>query len=197
MKTEKLISSIKNYDVPIFFFDEAVVGEDYCHAIIIPSKSLAKIRGINKEITVEKPVGVHIFKCDEKILYEDFSRRNLPAVYARRQQLQSRFCIAQSDIPLAFTLFTVLHEIGHIIHIQESNLSHADYWFRNNASRDDVWKLYQFCNSAICHTPQEELQLLIFVNQIYDNIPSERFANQFAEKEFEINWNLLKGDESE
>ena len=192
MQTERIISLINNYNVPIFFFDEATTNEDYCHAIIIPSESLAEIRGIKKETTIEKNVGVHIFRCDEKTLYADFLRRNLPAVYARQQQLQSCFSIEQSDIPLAFTLFTILHEIGHMIHIQESQLSHADYWFRNNASRDDVWKLYQFCNSAICHTPQEKSLLLTFVNQIYDNIPSEKFANQFAEKEFEINWSLLK-----
>lgn len=192
MQLANMISLIKNYDVPIIFFDQTVRNEDPCSAIIIAPKELAEIRGQNSENVIDRPVGVYALRCDTNYLYQDFLVRNAPAVYEREKMIQSNFGITFHEKENAFSLFTILHEIGHIIHIRKSGLSNSDYWFRYNASRDDVQMLYQFCNAKICQNDRQRRSLLTFVNQIYANIPAEKFANEFANNEFMENWELLK-----
>ena len=191
MLCEKLVNTISTYGVQIHFFDEPKPRKDYCHAIIIPENELNIIRGKEGENDNNDPVGVHILRCDSAELLADFAAQNMPGALEIINELKKHFSISDEQMHIAYTLFVVLHEIGHVLHHQESGLTNSEYWYRYNGSRDDVWMIYQFCHNMICKNPREQQLLQTFVNQIYNNIPSEKYANEFAVDNFITNWQKL------
>lgn len=191
MLCERLVNIITNYGVQIHFFDEPKEKKDYCYAIIIPETELNIIRGKEREGENNDPVGVHILRCDSAELLENYKEQNFPGVLETTNELQQRFSIPSEQMHIAYTLFVILHEIGHVLHHLESGLSNSEYWYRYNGSRDDVWMIYQFCHNVICKNFGEQQLLQTFVNQIYRNIPSEKYADKFAFDQFASNWQKL------
>ena len=191
MLCEELVNTILDYGVQIHFFDKPKRKKDYCHAILIPENELNIIRGKEVENDNNDPVGVHVLKCDSAELLADFAARNMPGVLETTSELKQRFSIPNEQMHIAYTLFVVLHEIGHVLHHQESGLSNSEYWYRYNGSRDDVWMIYQFCHNVICKDSGDQQLLQAFVNQIYRNIPSEKYADEFAFDQFASNWQKL------
>ena len=192
MKTKDIAEKINIYNVDIKYFYSPTPNVDYCSSSIIPSSVLAQIRG-NASIASEETtfIGVNLLDCEHKELYNYFCHTNLPAVQKTCQTLQKNFHISQSHMALAYSLYAILHEIGHIVHLKEFELSYEDYWYRYNASRDNTNILFQFCYHKICHSDSERMILLAFVNEIYDNIPSEKAANKFAMQEFLRCWAII------
>ena len=192
MNTKDIVDKINTYNVNIKYFYSPSPNVDYCSSSIIPSSILAQIREKMPLPSDETTfIGVNLLDCEHDDLYNYFCHNNLPAVQKTCQELQKSFHISQSQMALAYALIAILHEIGPVVHLKESQLSYEDYWYKYNASRDDINILFQFCYYKICHSDSERMILKAVVNEIYDNIPSEKAANKFAMQEFMKCWQIV------
>ena len=82
----------------------------------------------------------------------------------------------------AYVLFTILHEIGHWKHLIQSGLSSMDYWKKYEAGRDFIWMDFQ-CEYFVCKNDIQRQKTLARFNEKYRNLPSERFADEYAIRE--------------
>lgn len=182
MLIQDLVSQIDTKDTPIFFHNEPIAGSDYCYARTTTASELAELRGKKDANYREDELGVHLVNLELQDVYNNYLKKNPVAVYKLCALLTEQCAVPTDKIIPAYVLFTVLHEIGHWQHLVRSGLTRTEYWKEYEAKRDDLWMEFQFMYH-FCRNKQEQQYILDLYDGMYRNLPSERFADDFAKNE--------------
>mgnify|MGYP006898620511 FL=1 len=182
MLIQDLVSQIDTKDTPIFFHNEPIAGSDYCYARTTTASELAELRGKKDANYREDELGVHLVNLELQDVYNNYLKKNPVAVSKLCALLTEQCAVPTDKIIPAYVLFTVLHEIGHWQHLVRSGLTRTEYWKEYEAQRDDLWMEFQFMYH-FCRNKQEQQYILDLYDGMYRNLPSERFADDFAKNE--------------
>lgn len=180
----EIIELIGDFKVPICTIEYQEINNDYCFSIVIPTDILAKIRGKNST-SPKRDTGVYFYNCTFLKLYELTSAKTPEAVQQIIEKIKSNFSINENDVALAFSIFALLHEIGHVHHFINSEMSCEEYWMQYYKKRDALWMDYQFEYYIIAQTPNEKKNVNLKYGEIYRNLEIEHIADDFAICHFE------------
>lgn len=182
MLVKELISRIDTKDTPIFFHEIPLPNHDYCYAITIAASELAVLRKRPSSGIKDEELGVHLVNDELQEVYDSYCQRNPVAVNETCSMLFERCSVPAEKKVYAYVLFTILHEIGHWKHLIQSGLSSMDYWKKYEAGRDFIWMDFQ-CEYFVCKNDIQRQKTLARFNEKYRNLPSERFADEYAIRE--------------
>lgn len=185
MRLLDILRCINNFDVPVYILPESELqSKKYCYAIVIPTDKLASFRGATKPNSF-KDTGVYIIDCDLDVFYSENKSSNFEGITQIEKIISDNFDISEKEYILAFAVFSLLHEIGHIRHLQESKMSYEEYFNAYQKDWDDIYREYLFM-CKLYGTSQERLKA---VNQIYGEKyrqhAFESYADNFALEHFE------------
>ena len=187
----EIVDLIGNFQVPIYTIEHQEINNDYCFSIMIPTDVLSKIRGNNSN-SPKRDTGVYFYNCTFLKFYEITSTKTPEAVQQIIEIIKSNFWIEENDIALAFSVFALLHEIGHVHHFINSEISCEEYWSQYYKERDALWANYQFEYHFIARTPDDKKNVSLKYGEIYRNIEIEHIADEFAICHFEECYNRVK-----
>lgn len=187
----QIIEVIGDFTVPIYPLEYGEINNEFCYSIVIPTDVLGKIRG-NNSTSTKRDTGVYFYNCTYSKLYELMSEKTPEAVQQIIEKLNSNFQIIEYNIPLAFSIFALLHEIGHVYHLNNSGMSYEEYWRKYYKERDALWIDYQFEYYIIAKTPIEKKNVNLKYGEIYRNIEIEHLADDFAINHFEECYNRVE-----
>ena len=183
MLIQDLVSQIDTKGTPIFFHNEPIAGCDYCYVRTTTASELATLRGKKDSDYREDELGVHLVNLELQDVYNNYLEKNPVAVNKLCTILTEQCAVPYDKIIPAYVLFTVLHEIGHWQHLVQSGLTRTDYWKKFEAQRDNLWIEFQLMYYC-CRNKQEQQFTLNLYDDKYRNLPSERYADDFAKSEF-------------
>ena len=151
---------------------------------------MAALRRRNNTNYRDDELGVHLINLELQDIYNNYLEKNSIAVYKLSTLLREQLTVTSDKIIPAYALFVVLHEIGHWQHLIQSGLTRTEYWKTYEAHRDDLWVEFQFMYH-FCRNKQEQQSILNLYDDKYRNLPSERYADDFAKNELPQYLDLL------
>lgn len=89
-----------------------------------------------------------------------------------------------SEYNLTYAVFCILHELGHWVHYNSTDLSDKEFYCKEKADRWDAEQLRKEIYKMPDYNPIK-LSLCDKQNEMYRNIPSEKAADQYALKHLE------------
>lgn len=180
MLVNELLDKIETRQTPIYFHDVPKDGRDYCYSRTATSAELSVLRNQPIKEGEDEELGVHLTNVDLQQIYDSYFSQNPVADQETCTILKDTFHVSEEKISHAFVLFTILHEIGHWQHLIQSGLSRMDYWKKYEATRDSLWIQFQFTYNLLCRTDDQRNMALKCFNEQYRNLPSEKFADEYA-----------------
>ena len=180
MLVNELLDKIETKQTPIYLHDILKDGKDHCYSRTATSAELSVLRNKPAKEGEDEELGVHLTNVDLQQIYDSYFAKNSVAVEEICAFLKDTFHISEEKISNAFVLFTILHEIGHWQHLIQSGLSRMDYWKKYEAMRDDLWIQFQFTYNLLCRTDDQRNMAFKCFNEKYRNLPSEKFADEYA-----------------
>lgn len=185
MKLSDILSTLDSFNVVIHILNESELhNKNYCYAVVIPTDKLAYYRGA-KSSSEPKETGVYIIDCDLIDFYKANKAKNLEGTVQIEKTINENTNIFDGERPLAFSLFSILHEIGHITHFQNAKMSYEEYYNAYQKDWDDIYKDYLFMY-RFYGTTQERLKAVnVLFGEKYRNHAFESYADNFALEHFE------------
>ena len=195
MKLSKIIHVLDAFNVPIYILnDSELQNKKYCYAVVIPTDELARFRGTPLPNKV-KQTGVYIIDCDLYTFYEASRSVNPEGIEQIEKLIRDNFGISEAEYYLAFAMFSVLHEIGHIKHIEKSKMSYKEYYDTYQKDWDNIYKEYILMYKFYGTTPER----IKIVNQLYGekyrHHAFENYADSFALMHFEKSMQKMRNIE--
>lgn len=182
MRILDIINLIGIYNVPIFTIEKHEIKGNCCFSIMIPTDELAEIR--NKKATTHRNTGVYFYNCTYSEFYNLSKEINSEAVSQIIELIKQNFEINDEDEKLAFSLFSILHEIGHVHHFLNSKMSYREYWINFYKDWEELWIMYQFEYNIIATTSDEKSKTNLKYGKLYRGVALEKVADDFAINNF-------------
>lgn len=126
-------------------------------------------------------VGIYIvdISIDEFVSLEIKRRyENYKYIISMISKHYSSTLILYEEIPLYFTVFCMLHEVGHQKFFNSLNLSTKDYLIKEQKDRENILTLETQLINSRDNVIKERLKAKLI--EEYRNIPSEKFADSYA-----------------
>ena len=185
MKLSNIIRALDIFEVPFYILDiNELQNNKYCFAIVIPTDKLAQFRGVQQPINV-KQTGVYIINCDVYTFYEASKSTNPEGIAQIEQIIRDNFGVFKSEYYLAFAVFSILHEIGHIKHLEKSKMTYEEYYDTYQKEWDNLYREYLFVYKIYATTPERIKAVNQLYGEKYRSHPFENFADHFALEHFE------------
>lgn len=175
-----LAKSLNTFDVPLYISEK----NNCCFSIVIPSNELNRLRNKTDDNT-NKETGVYVSECSCYDFYEYAKQINNEAVNQIENLIFDRFGSFDERKELVYSVFAILHEIGHVYHLLESKLTYDEFWEKYYVDWQNVWVEYQFCYNFLADTLEEKKKINMIFGEKYRNTAFEKYADMFALNHFE------------
>lgn len=127
-------------------------------------------------------VGVYLPNCDVGTVYK---LRSPASHYCFCLQIiKSTMVIDDVENNLAYVLFCILHEVGHWIHFTNSSMSEIEFCKYYSRFRAPVVQEESYIKSLADNDPKKILLEKEYTLK-YNDLPDEKIANEYAEKNIE------------
>lgn len=127
----------------------------------------------------QSDVGVHFPDTDIATFLHLEQNRNPINIDQVMDDISNLFLIYQVEYAVVFSIYCILHEIGHWKHFVDSGKQAYEYYLEDLNNRKDLLRIRQFIYDLPNDSPLKKV-LSIDYNKQYRNIPSEYAADQFA-----------------
>ena len=180
MRLFDIIKTLDHFDVPMHTLNEnELKNKNYCYAIVIPTDKLALFRGI-KPSGNHKDVGVYVIDCDLTVFHEANKAINFEATEQIEKIIRKNIQLHDGEYALAFAVFSILHEIGHIKHLQNSQMSFQEYYDTYQKDWDNIYKEYLFMYKLYGTTQERIKEVNSLYGEKYRSHAFESYADEFA-----------------
>lgn len=192
MKLLDIVENLKDFDVPIYILNESELqNKKYCYAIVIPTDKLAFFRGVKSSGNC-KDVGVYIIDCDLTDFYDANKSTNFEATKQIERIIKKELQLLDGEYVLAFAVFSILHEIGHMKHLQNSQMSFQEYYDTYQKDWDNIYKEYLFMYKLYGTTQERIKEVNSLYGEKYRSHAFESYADEFAIQHLEECMNILR-----
>ena len=185
MDLSHIVSVLNEVDVPIHILSTSELqNKKYCYAVVIPTDKLSSFRGTPSSNSA-KETGVYIIDCDLDVFYEANKSTNFEGVVQIEKIIKDNFDILETEYVISFALFSILHEVGHIRHLQNSKLSYEEYYDTYQRTWDNIYRNYLFMYNLYGTTPERKKAVNQLFGEEYRQHAFESYADSFAIEHFE------------
>ena len=151
-------------------------------------ESKARLDGThNKESDYDtSDVGLHFPDIDIDIYeyYKLEEARNSVGINACIEELSNQTIILIEEIPIVWAIYSVLHEYGHWLHFNNSNLTSFEYCEKERIERQPYEKTAREIYEMPDWDPAKFHLAKRYHLEIYSQFTSEKYANEYAKKHF-------------
>lgn len=173
---------------PIYFTEKDKLNkENYCYFQPIGEAEKEAIRNRNHNLHYQyDPVGMGVYLPDitacEYLELE--SARNPIAVEFIICRISQEMIVYLAEYPILLATFCVLHEHAHWVHFMNSGKSPYEYALMETNERKPYAETEREIHAMDDWNPLKMIQARKFHKNIYSQFTSEKFANEYAMKNF-------------
>lgn len=182
--TLKNIVEILNIDAPVFYIDkENMKKENYIFFKCISDTEVKDIlegkHDINKQYD-NSDIGIYFPQMDIHNYFKLEINRNPVAIEVHINNILEKIEISVNEYPLMWVIYCILHEYGHYLHFQKSNLTSFDYSNRHKEERIKDDKIVNYIKGIPDDMPFKLLIAKDYHKNIYMKYSDEKYADEYA-----------------